>query len=67
MIKPSDDCIKASEKNFRVVRHSSYRGCSTEQVEWRVCEVSPDGLWKLIREYSTRRDALQFMRVMAGV
>jgi hypothetical protein len=67
MNKPSSDSIKAAEKNFRVVRHSSYRGGVSEKVEWRVCEILPNDMWRLIREYSTKRDAVHFMYIMAGV
>jgi hypothetical protein len=67
MRTPSKDSIKAREGKYHVVRHSSYRGGCSEKVEWRVCEKIHDNMWKLIREYSTKRDAMHFMYVMAKV
>ena len=67
MQTPSQDSIKASEGKYHVVRHSSYRGGCSEKVEWRVCERIHSNMWKLIREYSTKRDAIEFMYIMAKV
>jgi hypothetical protein len=67
MQTPSKDSIKATEGKFHVVRHSSYRGGVSEKVEWRVCERINDSLWRLIREYNTKRDAIHFMYIMAKV
>jgi hypothetical protein len=67
MQTPSKDSIKATEGNFHVVRHSSYRSGISEKVEWRVCEKLNDSIWRLVREFATKRDAIHFMYVMAKV
>jgi hypothetical protein len=67
MQTPSADSIKKSEGKFHVVRHSSYRGGVSEKIEWRVCERINPTMWRLIREYSTKRDAVEFMYIMAKV
>lgn len=67
MQTPSQDSIKANEGKYYVIRHTSYNGGCSEKVEWRVCEKIHDRMWKLIREYSTKRDAIHFMYVMAKV
>jgi hypothetical protein len=67
MQTPSNDNVKASEGKYHVVRHSSYRGGVSEKIEWRVCERIDSNMWKLVREYSTKRDAVHFMYIMAKV
>jgi hypothetical protein len=61
MQTPSTDSIKKSEGKFHVVRHSTYRGGVSEKIEWRVCERINPTMWRLIREYDTKRDAIHFM------
>jgi len=67
MQTPSKDSIKWQEGRFYLVRHSSYNGGSTERVSWRVCEKLKDSLWRLDREYNSKRDAMNWLFVLAKV
>ena len=66
MHTPSKDSIKSSEKQFRVVRSESFNGGTSSKINWQVCEEI-SGQWKLIRECTTKRDAVHFMYIMAKV
>lgn len=78
MRPPVKDSIKAAEGKYYVIRKASYNGRTTEKVEWQVAEklnVSAyhallghtTNLWRLEREFSTKRDAMHWLYVCAGV
>ena len=66
MHTPSKDSIKDSEKQYRVVRSESFNGGTSPKIIWQVCEVI-NGQWKLIREHTTKRDAVEYMYICAKV
>ena len=66
MRTPTHDTIKSIERNFYLVRKSTYNGGISEKVEWQVWEKHGN-VWRLDREHKTKRDALHWLYVCAKV
>jgi len=64
MQTPSKDNVKLSEKEIHLIRHSAYNGGVSEKVTWQVCRKYNDSMWKLLREFNTKKDAISYMQAI---
>lgn len=64
MQTPSKDNVKLSEGKFHLIRHSAYNGGVSEKVTWQVCQKLDDYIWKLLREFNTKKEAVSYLQLI---
>ena len=64
MQTPSKDNVKLSEGKFHLIRHSTYNGGVSEKVTWQVCQKLDDYIWKLLKEFNTKKEAVSYLQLI---
>ena len=67
MQTPSKDRIKDQEGNYFLLRKESYNSRTTPLIEWQVAQRLQPNLWRLEREFKTKRDAKEWLYICAKV